>query len=39
MLIAKNQKGDLVSAMETSLNRKDSYSCPGCQGVVLLRLG
>ena len=39
MLIARNQKGNLVSALETSLNRKDSYCCPGCQGVVLLRQG
>ena len=39
MLIARNQKGNLVSALETSLNREDSYCCPGCQGVVLLRQG
>ena len=39
MLIAKNQEGKLVSALETSLQRKESYSCPGCQGVVLLRHG
>ena len=39
MLIAKNQEGNLVSALETSLQRKESYSCPGCQGVVLLRHG
>ena len=39
MLIAKNQDGNLVSALETSLKRKESYSCPGCQGVVLLRHG
>jgi competence CoiA-like predicted nuclease len=32
VLIAKNQEGDLVSALETSLQRKESYSCPGCQG-------
>ena len=39
MLIAKNQEGNLVSALETSLQRKEPYSCPGCQGVVLLRHG
>ena len=39
MLIARNQEGNLVSALETSLQRKESYSCPGCQGVVLLRHG
>ena len=39
MLIAKNQEGKLVSALETSLQRKESYSCPGCQGVVLLKHG
>ena len=39
MLIARNQEGKLVSALETSLQRKESYSCPGCQGVVLLRHG
>ena len=39
MLIAKNQEGNLVSALETCLKRKESYSCPGCQGVVLLRHG
>lgn len=39
MLIARNQKGNLISALETSLNREDSYCCPGCQGVVLLRQG
>ena len=39
MLIARNQEGKLVSALETSLLRKESYSCPGCQGVVLLRHG
>ena len=39
MLIAKNQEGKLVSALETSLQRKEPYSCPGCQGVVLLRHG
>ncbi|WP_303949914.1 competence protein CoiA [Streptococcus vestibularis] len=39
MLIAKNQEGNLVSALETSLQRKESYICPGCQGVVLLRRG
>ena len=39
MLIAKNQEGNLVSALETSLQRKEPYSCPGCQGVVLLRRG
>ena len=33
MLIAKNQEGNLVSALETCLKRKESYSCPGCQGV------
>ena len=32
MLIAKNQEGNLVSALETCLKRKESYSCPGCQG-------
>ena len=39
MLIAKNQEGNLVLALETCLKRKESYSCPGCQGVVLLRHG
>ena len=39
MLIAKNTEGKLVSALETSLQRKEPYSCPGCQGVVLLRHG
>ena len=39
MLIAKNQEGNLVSALETSLQRKEPYSCPGCQGVVLLKHG
>ena len=39
MLIAKNQEGNLVLALETCLKRKESYSCPGCQGVVLLRYG
>lgn len=39
MLIARNQEGNLVSALETSLQRKESYSCPGCQGVVLLKHG
>lgn len=39
MLIARNQEGKLISALETSLQRKESYSCPGCQGVVLLRHG
>lgn len=39
MLIAKNQEGNLVSALETSLQRKEPYSCPGCQGIVLLRHG
>ena len=39
MLIARNQEGKLVSALETSLQRKESYSCPGCQGVVLLKHG
>ena len=39
MLIAKNQEGKLISALETSLQRKESYSCPGCQGVVLLKHG
>ena len=39
MLIAKNQEGNLVSALETCLKRKESYSSRGCQGVVLLRHG
>ena len=39
MLIAKNQEGNLVLALEICLKRKESYSCPGCQGVVLLRHG
>ena len=39
MLIAKNQEGNLVLALETCLKRKESYSCLGCQGVVLLRHG
>ena len=39
MLIAKNQEGNLVSALETSLQRKEPYICPGCQGVVLLKHG
>ncbi|MFR3236784.1 MAG: competence protein CoiA, partial [Streptococcus thermophilus] len=39
MLIAKNQKGLLVSALENGLNREETYRCPGCQGIVLLRQG
>ena len=39
MLIAKNQEGNLVLALEICLKRKESYSCPGCQGDVLLRHG
>lgn len=39
MLIAKNQKGLLVSALENGLNREEIYRCPGCQGIVLLRQG
>ena len=39
VLIAKNPEGNLVSALETSLNREESYCCPGCKGVVLLRHG
>ena len=39
MLIAKSQEGNLDLALETCLKRKESYSCPGCQGVVLLRHG
>ena len=39
MLIAKNPEGKLVSALETELNREETYRCPGCQGRVLLRQG
>ena len=39
MLIAKNPEGKLVSALETELNREETYCCPGCQGRVLLRQG
>ena len=28
MLIAKNQKGLLVSALENGLNREETYRCP-----------
>ena len=30
MLIAKNQEGLLVSALENGLNREKIYRCPGC---------
>ena len=39
VLIAKNPEGKLVSALETELNREETYCCPGCQGRVLLRQG
>ena len=39
VLIAKNPEGKLVSALETELNREETYYCPGCQGRVLLRQG
>ena len=39
VLIAKNSEGKLISALETELNREETYRCPGCQGSVLLRQG